>query len=290
MKLHLRTFAVVAATAFLAACGGGDGVAIPTVISSAQAVNTLSIAKVSNASFALDVVELSDFAIKMLPLTSPNTLTGTVRVSNNLCAGGGTFDYVYNKAAFASGLSAGDYYSVSYSACKETSTSASQSGSVVVVVLKDAPGNQNASTAWSLPVSVTFNQYKNGATEYNGSISYSSNSVAAGTEHVVAAIQSLTVFTGTASQTYTNAALNYTLDVSGLVTLGSSYDVYFSPSDVQMSVLASLFGTSITSASQATYNVTNIYGGKIIGSLPNGLINVDFGNDSTIDLAFTQAF
>jgi hypothetical protein len=298
MKNYLRTFAAAASTALLAACGGGD-VGYYS-ISPSEAVGALSASKGSNTAFVTQLVNLSNAANPILVFTAANTASAPSgsRTYTANCKVSGTYSYVYSKARFAAGLSAGDYYSVTYSQCVETAGGATVSGSVIVSATTTTAVDQSTSSAFSLPVSVTFSNYSeatsSAANTFNGTVNYSVNSVSAnGAESLTGATGSLTMTAttgaGTSSATFTNAALVYNVPASGATTLGTAFDVSVSPSSAQYSVQASLVGP-VGAPTSGTYTVTNIYGGRIVGNLPSNVINIDDDNDGTFDASFVQAF
>lgn len=298
MKLHLRTFAVAAATSLLAACGGGEGGYY--AISASEAVGALTAAKGSNTAFVTQLVNLSNAANPILVFSAANTASAPngSRTFTANCKVAGTYSYVYGKARFAAGLSAGDYYSVTYSQCVETAGGATVSGSVIVSATTTTAVDQSTSSAFSLPVSVTFSNYSEATSSaintFNGTVNYSVNSVAAnGAESLTGATGSLAVAAttqaGTVTSTFTNAALVYNVPASGATTLGTAFDVSVSPSGAQYSVQASLVGP-VGAPTSGTYTVTNVYGGRIVGTVPSYVISIDSGNDGIIDGTFAQVF
>ncbi len=298
MNNHLRTLAAAASTAFLVACGGDGGGYY--AISTGEAVAALSASKTSNTAFVNQWVTLSNAANPLLVFTGSNTASapnGSSTYTAN-CKVSGNYSYVYGKARYGAGLSAGDYYSVTYSQCVETSGGATVSGSVIVLATTTTTVDQSTSTAFSLPVSLTFSHYTEASPSvvntFNGTVNYSANSVAAsGAESVTGAAGSLSVVTttsaGTSTSTYSNAALVYNVSSTGVTTLGTAFDVSVSPSGAQYSVQSSLVGP-VGAATSGTYTVSNFYGGTIVGSIPSYVINVDSGSNGTTDLSFAQAF
>jgi hypothetical protein len=122
-------------------------------------------------------------------------------------------------------------------------------------------------------------------------VNYSTNSVGksgAGSESVISSASSLTVTTASSTTTYSNAALVYNVLSSGTTTSGTAFDVYISPIGTQMSVNASLVGAP-AAPSSGSVTVSNVYGGRVIGTVPNQ-IQIDDGNDGFIDATLVQVF
>jgi hypothetical protein len=136
MKPLLRNLVAVVSTALLAACGGGGGGA-PFQISNSQAVNALSNAKSSNNFFVTDLVNLSNAANPILALTASSWPSGTGSSALLNCSVSGFYSYSYSKAFSGLGLSTGDYYSVTYSGCVQSSGSAVLRGNVIVSATSD---------------------------------------------------------------------------------------------------------------------------------------------------------
>ena len=296
MNNHLRTFAAAVSTASLVACGGGGSYAIST----GEAVSALSASKASNTAFVNQLVTLSNAANPLLVFTGSNTTSaanGSSTYTAN-CKVSGNYSYVYGKARYGAGLSAGDYYSVTYSQCVETVGGATVSGSVIALATTTTNVDQSKSTAFSLPVSLTFTNYieatSSAVNTFNGTVNYSANSVAAnGAESVTGATGRLAMVTTTAAgasaSIYSNAALVYNISSIGVTTLGTAFDVSLSPSNAQYSVQSSLVGP-VGAATSGTYTVSNFYGGTIVGTIPSNVIYVDSGGNGTTDLSFAQAF
>ncbi len=296
-KPFAKHFAVMASSALLFACGGGG----PTVISSGQAIGALSAAKSSNTAFVNEMVYLSNQADPLVALTAANWSTagnGVTYTAN--CAYSGSYRYVYSKAFYAAGLSAGDYYSVTYSQCLQSANGVELRGNLIMSALTSTYTDQRTSATFSLPVSLIFNNYSEAGTAlaktYNGTVDFTANSAGvsgSGSETIESSTVRLTVASATAagvtSARYDNAALVYRVPASGATVLGTAFDVSLSPSGSQLSVASSLVGL-VSAPTSGTYTVTNVYGGRVAGSIPSNLISVDYGNDGTIDATFYQAF
>jgi hypothetical protein len=274
----------------LSACGGG-GDGAPFVISNAQAVSALTTAKAVNNTFVTDWVHLSNVANPILVLTASSWPSGNASASNLSCAVSGTYSYASSKAFGGSGLSTGDYYSVTYSDCRQTSGGPLLRGNVVISAASNTFTNQS-SGAFDLPVNVTFNDFREGAINFNGAVNYSTNTVGksgVGSESIVASASNFTVTSTNSATTYSNAALVYTVTSAGTKTSGAVFDQLVSPSGSQMSVNSSLVGAPGAPTSGRII-VTNVFGGRIIGTIASNQIEIDDGNDGTINASFIQAF
>jgi hypothetical protein len=300
MNNQFQRITAATSASLLLACGGGGSDGGTSYISTQQAIGALTAAKSSNTGFVNDMVYISYIGDPLVALTAANWSTSKsgVRFTAN-CASSGTYSYVYSKYSFSAGLTAGDYYSVSYSQCVQSPGGVVLSGDVVMVALTRTTVDQNAGATLSLPISITLKNYNESsytsAYTYNGTVTYTRNDSGVngvGSANVVGSTPSLTVdvsSAGVTSSSYGNAAMVYNVPSVGAIASGAAFDVTLAPSGSQLTVEASLVGP-VNAPTNGTYMVTNVYGGRVVGSLPSYLINIDYGNDGIFDASFYQAF
>jgi hypothetical protein len=294
MKPLVRNLALTISAALLTACGGASYA--PYAISNSQAVNALTNAKADNHFFVSDLVSLSNRGSKILRFTSSSwPVTNASPIFTEPCLGGGSLAYVYSKSprnSFSNaGLSAGDYYSATYSQCREKAGGPVLSGSTIVTASTSTVGFDQSTGAFSLPVSIVFNDYREDKVAFEGTVDFSKNSVGVnglGSEVLEAGTGSLKVSTLVSTSTFSNAALVYEVSALGTTISGTAFDVFSTLTGTQTSVVGSLVGAPAAPTS-GQFTVTNVFGGRVVGTVPN-LIQVDDGNDGLIDSSFLAAF
>jgi hypothetical protein len=301
--------------ASLAACGGGSSTpATPvTVIDQSQAKTALGLAKANNLLLGLDVINQIDKGDLLKFFTSPNGQTGTTAslTTTTACGTSGTFSLAYKKLSAAAGLTAGDYYTVSFNNCAY-SGKPTLSGSLKVSALSTTTLDISSSTltAYSIPFEILFTNYTESSTTftqaYNGTTSYPTFSLGqsgtgsaaiASTPNISVLRASISNGTSTLiSTSYSNAFYNFNISSAGLITSQANYNTSNAVNGSTPITITVVSNSSGTLATPTATNivVTNYLGGKITGSMnsssTNIIVNVDNGNDGTIDSTFTAAY
>jgi hypothetical protein len=299
--------------AFLNACGGG-GSSTPTptpvtVISQSEASSALSLAKNGTTLLAVDVLSRVIDADVLRFLTQPGGQTGSTpsASSSSACGLSGTFSLVYKKTTASAGLSAGDYYTVSFNNCAY-SGKPTLSGSLKISALTTTTTDISLSSlsTFSLPLSMELTNYKETATgltqTYSGTIAFSTFSAGQSGSGSVALVSApnisvvRTTPSGTITTNYSNASYNVNIPSSGSPSSQASYNLYAAvgtAAPITMTVATNITG-NIAAPTTSNIVVTNYLGGKITGNMPSGSssvnVSVDNGNDGTIDSGFTVLY
>jgi hypothetical protein len=219
-------------------------------------------------------------------------------------------------------LSAGDYYSVTYSDCVNYSGDYALKGNIVISALSKVPENP-LDVKNQISYISTFNDFSKNETDnlnvssytFKGAVSYVTDYFGLpGTNpptfgfnginfNAKTTDYSLTLKINNSIKTFIfkNANVNQFLSTIGQINVESSYNLLSISSDSNInnqlkidSKVTSHFGfASSNNYSQPMidkYTVSGVNEGSVTGYLPSGLITIDNGNNGTIDTTFYQAF
>ncbi len=313
---HLKLLGAAAAAVVLAACGGG-GTSTPTptpvtTISQSESTAALGITKYNNTLLALDVIARLNSADTLRVLTSAGGQTGASGSSTTTaaCSVSGSLALSYRKSSSGTGLTAGDYYTITFNNCTNTGKP-KQNGTMTVYALTTTSIDISASTvtSFALPLSIVLTNFTESDStiknSYNGTINFSafslgqsgSGSLSLITTPNISVVRTLATGNTTPSTyNYSNSTFNLTLSSAGAASYQMNYDASITTPPalpIQMTVVSSSTG-SLAAPTSFSVVITKYLGGKVTGNMPIGSnnisVSVDYGNDGSVDNTYTIAY